>query len=50
MLEIELKFKINGGEVSLDGFVDAANVRLSNAWSSSHCLRSSRPRVSLSFI
>jgi hypothetical protein len=35
MLEIQLKVKINGGKVSLDGFVDAANVRLSNAWSSS---------------
>jgi hypothetical protein len=45
MLEIQLKVKINGGKVSLNGFVDAANVRLSNAWSSSHCHRSSRPRV-----
>jgi hypothetical protein len=31
MLEIELKFKIKGGEASLDGFVDPANLRLPNA-------------------
>jgi hypothetical protein len=31
MLEIDLKFKLNGREVSFDGFVDAVSVRLIEA-------------------